>query len=211
MKIKRKAAAKPVGKVKTEQPPVAAVHRKSITIAILTGCAVLALPMGYLVSYYGFSRHSSISAMPAAETMQGATADGTVPFASAADNRIDPSTAQTGSDQPEYAVSAPDSIPAAEGKRPAPNAGDVKSALEEGVKFRHAGAYDKAIDAWKKALELDPRNATAANNIGIAWMYKNQPDIAIGWFEKALILDPSLAMTKHSLEVARARQASAAK
>ena len=61
------------------------------------------------------------------------------------------------------------------------------------------GNYDEAIARWQEALGLDPRNASAANNVGTAYMLKKQPDRAIPWFQRALTLDPTSQLAKNNL------------
>ena len=71
--------------------------------------------------------------------------------------------------------------------------------LAEGLSQLHLGDYDQAIKAWQIALQRDPNNALAANNIGTAYMMKQQPATAITWFQKAIALDPSLQIAKNNL------------
>jgi len=97
--------------------------------------------------------------------------------------------------------SAQQAIAAAEQLAPASRNAD--SYLVEGLNFLHIGNNEQAIKAWQRALELDPKNALAANNIGIARMAEKQPEKAIPWFEKALVLDPSMQLAKNNLAWAR--------
>lgn len=71
--------------------------------------------------------------------------------------------------------------------------------LAEGLDFLHIGNYDQAIRSWKRVLELDPGNALAANNMGVAYMDKNQPSEAVPWFRKAMQLDPSMQLARNNL------------
>jgi len=71
--------------------------------------------------------------------------------------------------------------------------------LAEGLTQLHLGDYDQAIKAWQIALQRDPSNALAANNIGTAYMMKQQPATAVTWFQKAIALDPSLQIAKNNL------------
>jgi tetratricopeptide (TPR) repeat protein len=71
--------------------------------------------------------------------------------------------------------------------------------LAEGLTQLHLGDYDQAIKAWQLALQRDPNNALAANNIGTAYMMKQQPATAVTWFQKANTLDPTLQIAKNNL------------
>ena len=85
------------------------------------------------------------------------------------------------------------------------------SYLGEGLNNLHIGNYDQAIKAWQRALELNPGNAPAANNIGIAYMYKKQPAIALPWFAKAIAMDPTLQIARNNLAWAKEERAKANK
>jgi len=88
---------------------------------------------------------------------------------------------------------------------------DAAFYLKEGLDYFHLGDYDQAIKAWQHTLELDPRDASAANNIGTAYMLKQQTSEAVVWFNKSLAIDPNLQLTKNNLAWAHDEQAKAAK
>jgi tetratricopeptide (TPR) repeat protein len=92
-----------------------------------------------------------------------------------------------------------------------PASRDAAFYLAEGLNFLHIGGYDQAVKAWQRVLDLDPRNAIAANNIGIAYMFKKQPDKAIPWFEKAIALDATMQLAKNNLSWARDEASKSAK
>jgi cytochrome c-type biogenesis protein CcmH/NrfG len=50
--------------------------------------------------------------------------------------------------------------------------------------------YQKAIDAYKKALQLDPRNADVLTDLGIIYRRSGQPQKAIESFDQAVVIDP---------------------
>ncbi len=54
------------------------------------------------------------------------------------------------------------------------------------------GQVDEGIACFKKAIELDPKNAKAHHNLGLALYLKGQWDGAIGGCRKAIELDPKL-------------------
>jgi tetratricopeptide (TPR) repeat protein len=103
--------------------------------------------------------------------------------------------AQGGIDQARQSIASEEQL--------APASRNAASYLAEGLNFLHIGNYDRAINAWRRALELDPGSALAANNIGVAYLAKKQPAKAIAWFEKALSLDPSLQLARNNLAWAR--------
>ena len=63
------------------------------------------------------------------------------------------------------------------------------------------GQLDEAIACYKKAIELDPKFATAHSNLGIALKAKGQLDEAIACFKKAIELDPKFAMAHYNLGI----------
>jgi len=81
----------------------------------------------------------------------------------------------------------------------APARRDAASYMAEGLDDLHIGNYDQAIKAWQRTLDLDPKNALAANNIGTAYMLSKQSATAKSWFVKALALDPSLQIAKNNM------------
>ena len=80
----------------------------------------------------------------------------------------------------------------------APSTRDAKFFMDEGLQFLHTGSYDQAIRSWQRTLDLEPRNAIAANNIGTAYMFKKQPRTALQWFQRALSMDPALQLAKNN-------------
>ncbi len=49
---------------------------------------------------------------------------------------------------------------------------------------------EKAIMAYKKALELDPNNPNVMTDLGVMYRRKGQPSEAIKAFDKAIKIDP---------------------
>jgi len=58
---------------------------------------------------------------------------------------------------------------------------------------RFMGDYSEAIDAYKKAIEIDPGLAFAHYNLGVSYDAKGKYDQAIEEYVKALTIDPSLS------------------
>jgi tetratricopeptide (TPR) repeat protein len=85
----------------------------------------------------------------------------------------------------------------------APAFRDAASYLAEGLNDLDVGNYDQAIEAWRHVLRLDPANALAANDIGTAYMLRQQPELAIPWFQRAIAGDPNLQIASNNLAWAR--------
>lgn len=49
---------------------------------------------------------------------------------------------------------------------------DAKTHNTKGVEYRKQGLFDKAIEEFTKALQLDPKNAAAYNNRGLSYEKK---------------------------------------
>ncbi len=50
--------------------------------------------------------------------------------------------------------------------------------------------YDKAIEWYRQALELDPKNINARTDLGTAYLYAGHPRDALKQYRKSLELDP---------------------
>ena len=59
-----------------------------------------------------------------------------------------------------------------------------------GVAFGHQGEYDRAIEDFNQALQINPTFALAYNNRGLAYNAKGDPDRAIEDFSQAIKLNP---------------------
>lgn len=75
--------------------------------------------------------------------------------------------------------------------------------INEGLALLHAGNYEEAIRAWRRALQINPRAALAANNIGTALMLEHEPRQALAWFEKATKFEPSLQIARNNVAWAK--------
>jgi hypothetical protein len=62
-------------------------------------------------------------------------------------------------------------------------------ALEAARKLQ-VGHKKRALDAFEKAVELNPRNSYAHNNFGLALIYDGRPEEAIDELEQAVELEP---------------------
>jgi tetratricopeptide (TPR) repeat protein len=59
--------------------------------------------------------------------------------------------------------------------------------------YMQEGKYEDAITYYTKALKVNPKDAIAYNNRGIAWGKKGDYDNAIADFTKAVEIDPQFA------------------
>jgi tetratricopeptide (TPR) repeat protein len=87
---------------------------------------------------------------------------------------------------PEFVNISPDGmmridVPAAESYRLFDIASDLTA----------EGYLEPAIAAWKKVLEVDPRNAKAHNNLGLALMWQGRLAEGTAQIQKAREIDPS--------------------
>jgi tetratricopeptide (TPR) repeat protein len=68
-----------------------------------------------------------------------------------------------------------------------------------GYAFKQLGEVDRALDAYRKGLELDPRDPALANNMASALMVKAKWKEAAGWAQKSLALQPGFADARLNL------------
>jgi tetratricopeptide (TPR) repeat protein len=62
--------------------------------------------------------------------------------------------------------------------------------FKKGYDYNEQKEYDNTIDAYTKAVELNPRYLKAYTNRGNAYFYKGQYDLAIADYHKAIELNP---------------------
>jgi len=70
---------------------------------------------------------------------------------------------------------------------------DKKDWLQKGYELSKQGKLDEALDAYRKALEIDPKFANAWYNMGIVFEEQGKLDEALDAYRKALEIDPKLA------------------
>jgi tetratricopeptide (TPR) repeat protein len=67
---------------------------------------------------------------------------------------------------------------------------DPTKLLRQGNSFFEKGQYDQSIAYFNKAVEIDPKDAEAYNNRGVAYDNKGQYDKAIADCTKAIEINP---------------------
>jgi len=67
---------------------------------------------------------------------------------------------------------------------------DVDKAMQQGEAAFTRGDYDQAIEAYQRALTLDPKLYAAPVFIGDMYFKKNQVDEAGRWYGRAITIDP---------------------
>lgn len=72
--------------------------------------------------------------------------------------------------------------------------------IEYGLNYFKIGDYSKSIEIWNKAFELDNKSTIALNNIGTAFMMKNQIDDAIAVFNQCIKIDENNQLAKNNLK-----------
>ncbi len=78
---------------------------------------------------------------------------------------------------------------------------DFYRVCDEAYELAVAKQYDKAIPAWRKALELTPDDSKAHYNLGVALAETRLAEEAIGHFQRALELDPDYSDAHTNLGV----------
>ncbi len=74
--------------------------------------------------------------------------------------------------------------------------------FKQGTQFYTTKEYEKARDAFAKAVEADPHNATALTNLALAQFQLGKKPLAIGLLRKALASDPELSTARAGLKFA---------
>ena len=72
----------------------------------------------------------------------------------------------------------------------AKNPQNTKAWIQLGNEYFDSSQHEKAIWAYRKALELDPNNANVWTDIGVMYRRSNKPQEALQAFDKAIEVDP---------------------
>ncbi len=65
------------------------------------------------------------------------------------------------------------------------------------------GLWKEAVYRWTKAVELDPQNASARNNLAVAYEQTGEFDQANQEYERALELEPNNMYIRQNYELFR--------
>ncbi|HXV60917.1 MAG TPA: tetratricopeptide repeat protein [Vicinamibacteria bacterium] len=80
---------------------------------------------------------------------------------------------------------------------------EAKKQVYFGIEVAQRGLWREAIYRWEKAVELDPRNASARNNLAVAYEQAGQFDEANVEYERALEIDPNNLYIRQNYELFR--------
>ena len=69
------------------------------------------------------------------------------------------------------------------------------------------GDLDKALNSYKKLININPENSDACNNIGNIYFQKNEFEEAEVWYQKALNINPKHLSALSNLELTREKRA----
>jgi Flp pilus assembly protein TadD len=75
--------------------------------------------------------------------------------------------------------------------RPATSSDEAESLNQRGIEAYEREQFDQAIDLFRRALALDPRNATFHCNLAVACGEKGLDYEAFSGYQQTLALDPS--------------------
>jgi superkiller protein 3 len=78
--------------------------------------------------------------------------------------------------------------------------------LNIGLQHYSDKEFQKAEEAFRKAIENGPGEALGYNNLGAALNGQGRWDEAIPFLEKALSIDPNLSIAKNNLALAKAQK-----
>ena len=82
----------------------------------------------------------------------------------------------------------------------------VRTHLDHGRACLDKGKYDDAIADYDRAIALDPKDATAYTNRGVAYGRKGRVNRAIADYDKAIALDANVALAYTNRGVAYGRK-----
>lgn len=75
--------------------------------------------------------------------------------------------------------------------------------FNEGWALTQQQRHAEAEPLYRKALEINPNNATALNNLGWALAQQGKVSESVPFFEKALQIDPNFSLAQNNLNWAR--------
>lgn len=78
-----------------------------------------------------------------------------------------------------------------------------KQEVEFGIKVAQKGLWREAIYRWQKAVELDPDNASARNNLAVAYEQEGDFELAEQEYKRALDIDSENVYIRQNYELFR--------
>ena len=78
-----------------------------------------------------------------------------------------------------------------------------KKQVAFGIQVARQGMWREAIFRWQKAVELDPDNASARNNLAVAYEQNGEFETAEQEYERALDLNPDSVHIRQNYELFR--------
>lgn len=79
----------------------------------------------------------------------------------------------------------------------------ARQEIEFGIEVARQGLWKEAMYRWQKAAELDPTNAQARNNLGVAYEQAGEFELAEQEYKRALELDPKSMYIRQNYELFR--------
>ena len=77
---------------------------------------------------------------------------------------------------------------------------EVKGQLKYGVRAAKEDHWDEAIYRWRKALQLDPNQVMAHNNLAVAYEQLGEYELALEEYQIAYRLDSENQNVKNNLD-----------
>lgn len=77
---------------------------------------------------------------------------------------------------------------------------EVKGQLKFGIRAAKEDHWDEAVYRWRKALQLDPNNLMAHNNLAVAYEQMGEYELAMEEYQIAYRLDSKNQMVKNNLD-----------
>jgi Tfp pilus assembly protein PilF len=77
---------------------------------------------------------------------------------------------------------------------------EVKGQIKFGVRAAKDDHWDEAIYRWRKALELDPNNLMAHNNLAVAYEQMGEYELALEEYQIAYRLNSENQNVKNNLD-----------
>lgn len=87
-------------------------------------------------------------------------------------------------------------------ERPVERPGTALQYFQAGLQYQKEREFAKALEAYQRAVEINPSNAAAHNNLGVVYRDLGRLDDALDQYQKSLTLDPGFVEARNNLGVA---------